>query len=368
MNRFYCTLLNYGKHHRIWPFVDLKRRELYVSVALVRPYSEPICKLFVSPDYGESWSEVADFHLLDKRNTTTGQPFVTDRGAIYVPTWSAGFYTHGETWFAIYKSADQGSVWKKVYEDTKSTYGKHFFENSAECSLFLGVGVGGGGTDSKIASTPAKSYLLKSIDAGETWTKVLDVNYPTAIYSGTAAKNQTILVAAREKKSVFRSVDGGCSWTEVTLGNTARNVSYIKELNEFIVTSDNCIFASRDGVTWVKINSPIKLLLRYPIFRNGKLYMTGVGWRSLVISTDLKKWYVTFDATKFTGSNLFARMAIMNDYIFIGDEMNGMLLRVKLQDHSDKCVTTRQLLEYNARYLISITGLALKHFKVIASE
>lgn len=333
----------------------------------MRPYSKPICKLLVSRDYGESCSEIANFHSLDKRNTTSGQPFVTSHGTILVATWNAGFYTHGEMWFAIYRSKSCGTTWEKVYEDPMGTYGKHFFENSADGSLYIGVGVGGGGINDKVGSTPSKSYLLKSTDAGETWTQVLDINYPTAIYDGTVAKDQIILVTAREKKSVFKSVNGGSSWTETILGRTARNIAYVKELNEFVVTSDDCVFVSNDGVKWVKVDSPIKLMFRYPMLRNGKLYMIGVGWRSLIISTDMKKWFVTFDATKFTGSNFFARMTMLDDYIFVGDEMNGMLLRVKLQGDDNKSVTALQLLEYNLRYLLSITGLALKHFKGITS-
>jgi len=233
LSRSYCTLLNYGKYHRIWPYVDPKRGELYVSVALVRPYSKPICKLIVSRDNGESWSEIADFHSLDKRNTTSGQPFVTSQGTILATTWNAGFYTHGEMWFAIYRSKGPETTWEKVYEDSMGTYGKHFFEDSADGNLYIGVGVGGGGINGKVSSTPSKSYLLNSTDAGETWTKVLHINFPTAIYDGIA-KDQTILVTAREKKSVFKSMNGGRSWTETTLGRTARNIANVKELNEFV--------------------------------------------------------------------------------------------------------------------------------------
>jgi len=77
----------------------------------------------------------------------------------------------------------------------------------------------------------------------------------------------------------------------------------------------------------------------------------------------MNKWYVVFDATKIAGGGVFARMSLMNDYIFIGGEMNGMLLRLKLQDHNDKSVTALRLLEYNARRLPFIVGLALKHIK-----
>jgi len=362
LSRSYRTLLNYGKYHRIWPYVDTNGEELYVSVALVRPYSKPICKLLVSRDHGESWSEIADFHSLDRRNTTSGQPFLTSQGTILAPMWNAGFYTHGRMWFAIYRSKGRGTTWEKVYEDPMGTYGKHFFEDSTDGSLYIGVGVGGGGSNGKVSSTPSKSYLLKSTDAGETWTKVLHINYPTAIYDGTA-KDQTILVTAREKKSVFKSMNGGRSWIETTLGRTARNIANVKELNKFVVTSNSRLFVSQDGVKWININSPIRLMFRYPIFRNGKLYMTGVGWRSLVISTDINKWYVIFDATKIAHGSVFARMSLLNDYIFIGDEMNGILLRLKLQDHNDKSVTALRLLEYNARCLSFIVGLALKRFK-----
>ena len=128
MSRSYCALLNFGRYHRIWPYADLKRKELYVGVALVRPYSKPICRLLFSRDHGESWSEIADFRLLDKRNTTSGQPFVTCHGTILAATWSAGFYTHGEMWFAIYGSNDRGTTWEKMYEDPLGTYGKHFLK------------------------------------------------------------------------------------------------------------------------------------------------------------------------------------------------------------------------------------------------
>jgi len=358
------TLLNYGKYCRIWPYVDVDRKVLYVSVGLARPFRKPLCILLMSKDYGRSWDEIADFYSVDKRNTTTGQPFVTDEGVILVPVWNAGFYTHGETWFAIYRSEDRGLSWKKVYEDPQGTYGNHFFQNSVNGSIFIGVGVAGGGSKGKVRYAPLKSYLLGSTDLGDTWGKVLEVDYPTALYSGTTLDDQTVLVAAREKRTVFRSSNGGDSWSEIPMGNKARSVSYIKKLGKAVLTSNGCIFISDDGLKWVRLNSPIKeLALRYPMLYGEKIYMTGVGWRSYVISTNLDKWYITFDVSKESSNGFFlTRMAMMNDYVFLGDEVNGALLRLKPSVHNKGSITTSQVVIFGVRYIISIAKYGMKRF------
>jgi len=342
------VLLDYGKYCRIWPYINKRTNELYVSVGLARSFKEPLCKLLLSRNYGESWDQIADFQSMDKRNTTTGQPFITIEGVILLPVWNAGFYTHGTTWFAIYRSDDNGSSWKKVYEDMKGTYANHFFQDASDGSIYIGVGVGGGGAKDKVRYAPTKSYLLKSADFGVTWQKVLEVDYPTALYGGTAF-NGTILATAREKKAVFRSVDGGNSWFEIYMGNIARSATYIEELEKTVVSSNSSIFVSDDGSSWIRIKAPlIGLALRYPTFYKGQLYMTGVGYgSSYVISTNLSKWQVIFDEKERTGNNFFARMAIANDYIFLGGELNGVLFRVKASLCKPRSMSAFQLLRTN---------------------
>lgn len=354
-------VLNYGKYHRIWPFVNTNRNELYVSVALPRPSTRPLCKLIRSKDYGRSWTEIADFHTLDKRNTTTGQPFVTREETLLIPVWNAGFYTHGTSWFAIYKSNDSGSSWEKVYENPKGTYGKHFFQGPAG-NLYIGVGLDGGGSKGRVSPTPGKSYLLRSRDMGQTWEEILRVDYPTALYSGVALDDITILVAAREKKSLFLSVNGGKTWKEMRMGNSMRSISYIKELDKIVVTSNSALFISDDAESWTRLNAPIKgLMLRYPTWYKRKLYMSSAAWwRSYVVSTDLNKWYLSFDVTRETGSNLGARMAVLGDYMFIGDEANGTLLQAKLSSIDNRTISTLQKLDGNLRYLISGTRYTIR--------
>ncbi|RLI44655.1 hypothetical protein DRO69_06885 [Candidatus Bathyarchaeota archaeon] len=342
------VLLDYGKYCRIWPYIDKRTDELYVSVGLARSFKEPLCKLLLSRDYGESWDQIADFQSMDKRNTTTGQPFITAEGVILLPVWNAGFYTHGATWFAIYRSYDHGASWQKVYEDVNGTYANHFFQDISDGSIYIGVGVGGGGTKNRVRYAPTKSYLLKSPDLGTSWQRVLEVDYPTALYGGTAF-NGTVLATAREKKAVFRSVDGGNSWFEIYLGNIARSATYIEELEKTVISSNSSIFVSSDSSSWIQIKAPIiGLALRYPTFYKGQLYMTGVGYGgSYVISTNLNKWQVIFDEKESSNNNFFARMAIANDYIFLGGELNGVLLRVKASLCKPRSINAFNLLKTN---------------------
>ena len=342
------VLLDYGKHCRIWPYINKHTNELYVSVGLARSFKAPLCKLLLSRNYGESWDQIADFQSMDKRNTTTGQPFITTEGVIFIPVWNAGFYTRGTTWFAIYRSEDNGSSWKKVYQDIEGTYAKHFFQDTSDGSVYIGVGIGGGGAKNRVRYAPAKSYLLKSTDFGMTWQRVLEVDYPTSLYCGTAF-NGMVLATAREKKAVFRSVDGGNSWFEIYLGNIARSATYVEELEKTVISSNSSIFVSSDGSSWIRIKAPIiGLALRYPTFYKGQLYMTGVGYgSSYVISTNLSKWQVIFDEKERTGNNFFARMAIANDYIFLGGELNGVLFRVKASLCKPRSMSAFQLLRTN---------------------
>jgi photosystem II stability/assembly factor-like uncharacterized protein len=288
--------------------------------------------ILVSKDSGQTWRELADFHAMDKIHTTTGQPFVTERGIIFVPVWNAGFYTNGVTSFAIYRSEDRGSNWEKVYYDPLGTYAKHFFSNETGDTIYLGVGVNGGGLGGRIKYTPDESYLIKSEDYGRTWKKCLRVKYPTALYSGIVLDHETLLVTAREGKSVFRSVNEGKSWSRIPLSKPARCIAKIGDVT--IISSDNAIFASHDdGLNWKMHNTFVKgLALRYPSQLGDKILMIGAGWRSLVLAAykNVNEWLVIFDGTRVTGSRYMLRMSILKNSIFLGDEFEGKLLKVPI--------------------------------------
>lgn len=321
--------LNYGPFHRVWPTVG-EGDVLYASVSAVRSFVQPICKLLKSEDLGESWIELADFHSMNSRNTTTGQPFISKEGVILVSLWDAGFYQFGKTWLAVYRSEDGGRSWVEAHSNSAATYGNHFFQNQRDGAIYLCAGLGGGGSEGRVSFAPARGLLLRSRDSGKSWQVCLEVDGPATFYDGVAI-GETLLVSARGRRSVFRSEDNGETFCEIPLNGESRNVRRIGQ--NVVVSSDGALFTScDDGRTWIKKNSPLKnLALRYPTPFEDMVVVTGVGWRSLVLATDLEwnKWWVILDATRVAHSKLMARMAITKNSLFLGDEMEiGALLRV----------------------------------------
>lgn len=324
-------VLNYGPFHRIWPAVG-RGKALYASVSAVRSFVPPVCTLLESKDFGESWSELADFYLLNPRNSTTGQPFTLIDGTLLVSLWDQNFYEFGRTWLAIYRSEDGGRSWEEAYSDSAATYGNHFFQNSQDGTTYLCAGVGGGGSEGRISFAPARGLLLRSEDSGRSWNRCLEVDAPTALYDGVAL-DDVVVVSARDRGSIYKSQDKGETWREILFGRSARNVAGVGE--NVVVSSDGALFISSDqGRTWVIKDCPLRnLALRYPKPLQDGIAVTGVGWRSLVLTVfpERNKWKVLLDATRVAHTKLMARMALTEDYLFLGDEAEtGTLLKADI--------------------------------------
>jgi len=322
------TVLCYGPLHRLWPATD-QNGNLYVSVSATRSFARPLCRLLKSEDLGNSWIELANFHSMDPRNTTTGRPFISKEGSIMIAVWDAGFYEFGRTWLSIYRS-DDGQSWESVYENPDATYGNHFFESDCDGEIYLCAGAGGGGSKGKVRYAPAKGLLLRSQDFGRHWEPCLEVEGPTALYDGTAL-GETLLVSARERGSIFRKEGKEEAWSEVHLGQAARNLARIGQ--RVVVSSDSAIFVTSDrGHTWIKRTAPVRnVVLRYPTLFRDRVITAGVGWRSLVLAIDLdqNKWTVPLDITEIAHTRFMSRLAITPAHLFLGDEgETGSLLRV----------------------------------------
>lgn len=348
-------MLACGKYYRVWPYSDPKRGLVYITIGTSRPYAKPLCRILRLDPSKNVLEQIFDFYAVNKFATTTGQPFVTKEGLLLVPVWNAAFYTNGRTYFAIYRS-DDGYYWEKVYEDLEGTYANHFFQSPFDGSIFIGVGVKGGGRKGRISYTPERAYLLNSEDSGKTWKKIFKVNSKTAIYDGAIIDEKTIIVTLREMKSIAKSINGGRSWSLDHLGTTVRNVNYFRQEEKIVISSDSSFYIStHDRFNWKKVTLPVRgLALRYPTSYKNLILMTGVGWRSFLLATDKfsSSRFYYLDISSLTKSKFIARMALINGTLLLGDEMEtGSLISIKFPEKVLREVTSKEFLMYKLMYL-----------------
>lgn len=313
---------NFGRPWRVWPFSDGKR--LLVTLATGRPGGPKRCEVYCSQN-GVTWDLKRQFFPKNPRATSTGQPFITSSGVFLVPVWDVEYYSEGKNYFGIYRSDDGGESWELVFEDPNGTYANHFFESPDGSCLYIGVGSGGGGKEGDISFRPGGSYLLQSSDEGRTWSKCLIYDKPCSLYQGVATNAGEVFLTTREQKVLLRGFPGLSDFQEIHIGNYTRCISYIKDLNKYVISSNSSIFVSNDCIHWsVKKMPMVSLYLRYPTFAGGLLYFTAVGRKSIVVATDLRDWYLINDFSNITSSS-FARMALFKNQIFCGSEFDGLL-------------------------------------------
>jgi photosystem II stability/assembly factor-like uncharacterized protein len=265
--------------------------------------------------------------------------------------WDARYYEFGTCGLAIYRTQDDGATWQQVFFDGEMTYGKHFFSGTNQDELYLCAGAGGGGAGGAVAFTPDEGVVLKSTDSGRTWHRCLAAESPTSVYDGIAWRG-SVLVTARERCSVFRSIDDGVSWQERSLSLPARTIGAVGD--RLIVTSDSAVFVSTDGgETWSMCRAPIRgLVLRYPIGvpgTEGEIIVSAVGWRSLLLRVDLasNEWFIAADFTAFLRSASMTRLALSGDFVFAGDESaSGVLMRVPTNKLQRRSTSRHRVLGY----------------------
>lgn len=260
------VLLNLGYPRRVWPArtLDGYSSKLFVSVGLARLLINGSLYIFELDLDKDVIKPVSNLSKVSNLLNTSGSPLQLDSKTLLVPAWNAGFYSIGTSGVCILKSEDGGISWKVTYNDSKGTYAKHLCSDINDYGrMCIGIGIGGGGKKGIISYTPYGSYLLYSEDYGESWQILYKINYPTAIYD-CALIDRIIIFTAREKKSIFISINGGRDFKEYNLGLTARNITYLKDYDLLLISNDDSIFLLRlidNKVIISKLNLPTKGLL-----------------------------------------------------------------------------------------------------------
>lgn len=171
--------------------------------------------IFRSADGGKTWQKV-----LYKDDKTGGGDLVfdpTNSSVVYATLYqivrSAWGFESGGPGSGIYKSTDEGLTWKQIQGNglPSGVLGK------------IGLSVGADGQRVYAQIEAEKGGLYVSNDAGEHWSLINDDDrfrqrawYFTHIYADPKDVNKVYVLDT----GVFRSIDGGRTWQEITGGDS----------------------------------------------------------------------------------------------------------------------------------------------------
>lgn len=318
--------------------------------------------LFTSANGGSSWSASVNFPAGLPISAIAPHP--TDANVLLVGTGDVNWGGTKISGNGIYRSTDGGKNWAQVPATDPRSDRRWLFVNGLAYQpgnasrMVAGTDTGlsysdDGGTTWKTSTgvssgTPARSVLfdpnnaknvvaasdnaiLRSVDGGATFSSVKVGSGRVELAYAPGVPDLLYASANEGKGSIYKSTDGGQSWTKVSnpsdglLGDQGDygNVIWVDPLNgSNIVVAGVDIFRSSDGgVTFTKIsdwtNAPLTPHADHHVAATGPKY--GAGNKTFLIGTDGGLWLssdiLSADATGKTWSALNTGL---NNYQFNG--------------------------------------------------
>jgi len=214
-------------------------------------------------DLGQTWTNVSDEHF---KSASVGAVAVapSDPNVVYVGMGSACIRGNTSPGDGIYRSTDAGKTWKRVGLEEGGQVGRivvHPTNADVVYAAVLGHAFG---------PNEARG-VYRSRDGGEKWERVLyvsdragavdlalDPNNPRNLFAGMwqAVRRPWALISGGEDSGLYRTTDGGDTWTELTEGLPAGikgkigvTVSAAKpgRVWTLVEAEDGGIFRSEDG-------------------------------------------------------------------------------------------------------------------------
>ncbi|HEY7355172.1 MAG TPA: hypothetical protein VH590_01865, partial [Ktedonobacterales bacterium] len=232
-------------------------------------------------DGGRYWENVSDGFF---KRASVGAIAVaeSDPNVIYVgmgETTIRGNVSHGD---GVYKSTDAGKTWTHLgLENTRNIAKVRIHPQNPNLVYVAALGHAHG-------PNPERG-VYRSRDGGKTWEQILfrsekagaidlamDPNNPRILYAAfwEAIRRPHELVSGGEGSGIFKSTDGGDTWTEIShnkglpkgmLGKIGIAASAAREGRVFAVieAEDGALYRSDDGgATWEKLSEERNLRAR----------------------------------------------------------------------------------------------------------
>jgi len=176
-------------------------------------------------DYGTSWKNVSDGYF---STPSIGAIRVAqnDPNILYVGTGSDGLRSNVITGKGVYKSVDAGKSWKHIGLKNAGQIGAvEIHPTNHNIAFVAAIG-------NAFAPNPERG-VFRTKDGGKTWEKVLfiseqtgaaDLEFmpsnPEIIYATVwrAERKPWTIISGGEEQGVYKSVDGGDTWTKLEEG------------------------------------------------------------------------------------------------------------------------------------------------------
>ena len=233
-------------------------------------------------DGGINWESVSDGSVFGTGSVGAIAVSDSDPNVVYVGMGESpirGNVSHGD---GVYKSTDAGKTWKHIgLEDTRQIPRIRVHPRNPDLVYVAALG--------HVFGPNEQRGVFRSKDGGKTWEKVfsrgnkagaidliLDPSNPNTIYAGfwEVYRKPWTLESGGPGSGIFKSTDGGDTWTELTrnsglprgtIGKVGIAVSPAnpERVWAIVEAEDGGVFRSDNGgQTWTKVNEERRLRQR----------------------------------------------------------------------------------------------------------
>lgn len=190
------------------------------------------------------------------------------------------FFLNGKDGFVtsynggIYKTTDSAKTWTALSSTTNLPIRDIYFLDSNN-----GFAVGGENSCGGTGCIPPGGFILRTQDAGQTWNRVYTPSNKFEITS--IAFINDLVGFCVGVNVIYKTIDGGQSWSEYQINNLSGNMMKIKfedSQNGFVVCLFDKILKTIDGGNTWQVTSPNKNIGYYSLSSSsGTTYVSGQG-------------------------------------------------------------------------------------------